>query len=298
MESLNYHHLRYFWMVAREGSLKKASERMNISQPTISAQVAALEESLGQLLFRRSGRSLVLTEAGRRAFTIAEEIFTLGEELIAQVRERNNERPLPLHLGLADSLPKLVSWEVFSAVFNLPHLVHLVCHEGNSQELLADLAAGQLDLVISDEPAPSSLPLRAINAQLGESPTNFCAVPALAKKLLKSFPASLDGAPMLLPTGKTAWRHELEAWFLRQNVRPRIIAEFDDAALLNVAGAKGLGVAPIPARVGADASERYGLQHFGTAEDCILRFYGIAAQRRISNPAVAAIMSGHPPKES
>jgi LysR family transcriptional regulator, transcriptional activator of nhaA len=291
MDFLNYHHLRYFWMVAREGSLKKAAERLNISQPTISAQVASLEESLGQLLFRRSGRSLVLTEAGHRAFRVADEIFTLGEELVAQVKEHDNHRPLPFNLGILDSLPKLLSWEIISHVFKLPRAVHLICREGNARDLLAALATGELDLVISDEPAPASLPLRVVNCPLGESGTTFCAVPGLAKKLTKDFPGSLDGAPMLLPRISTAWRQELDAWFLKLSIRPRVIAEFDDAALLKVAGASGLGVVPVPTRVERDAVEHYQLDRIGSTEECRVRFFAITAQRRTANAAVAAILS-------
>lgn len=292
VEFLNYHHLRYFWMVAREGSLKKAAERLHISQPTISAQVASLEESLGQLLFRRSGRSLVLTEAGHRAFKVAEEIFTLGEELVAQVKEHNNLRPLPFHLGILDSLPKLLSWEIIFPIFNLSRPVHLICKEGNARDLLAALAVGELDLMISDEPAPASFPLRVVNCPLGESGTSFCAVPPLAKKLAKDFPGSLDGAPMLLPTLSTAWRQELDAWFLQQNIRPRVIAEFDDAALLKVAGASGLGVIPVPTRVEKDAVEHFHLATLGTTDACRVRFFAITPQRRAANRAVAAILGG------
>lgn len=292
MDFLNYHHLRYFWMVAREGSLKKAAERLNISQPTISAQVASLEESLGQLLFRRSGRSLVLTEAGHRAFRVAEEIFTLGEELVAQVKEHNNQRPLPFNLGILDSLPKLLSWEIISPVFKLPRAVHLICREGSASDLLAQLATGDLDLVVSDEPAPASLPLRVVNCPLGDSGTTFCAVAPLAKRLEKDFPASLDGAPMLLPTIATAWRQELDAWFINQNIRPRVIAEFDDAALLKVAGASGLGVIPVPTRVEQDAIEHYSMKVLGTTDACRVRFFAITAQRRAANLAVAAILGG------
>lgn len=292
MEFLNYHHLRYFWMVAREGSLKKAAERLNISQPTISAQIATLEESLGQLLFKRSGRSLVLTEAGHRAFRVAEEIFHLGEELVAQVKEHDNHRPLPFQLGILDSLPKLLCWELISPVFKLSRPVHLICKEGSAKELLASLAAGELDVVISDEPAPASLPLRVVNCALGDSGTTFCAVGPLAKRLAKDFPASLDGAPMLLPTLSTAWRQELDAWFMNQSIRSRLIAEFDDAALLTVGGSAGLGVIPVPTRVEDDVMGRYDLHLIGRTDHCRVRFFAITAQRRMANPAVAAILAG------
>ncbi len=290
MDFLNYHHLRYFWMVAREGSLRKASERLHVSQPTISAQVAALEENLGQMLFRRAGRKLALTDAGRRAFSIAEEIFSLGKELVAQVRERDTNRPLPLTLGIADSLPKLISWEIIAPIFKLERPVHLICREGRTDELLTHLAGSVLDLVLADEPAPSSMPLRVVSHPIGESGTTFCAIGQLARKLRQDFPACLDGAPLLLPTISTAWRQEIDSWFLKQNVRPRLVAEFEDAALLKVAGAEGIGIIPVPTRVEADARERYGLAPIGEATDCRVRYFAITAQRRTNHPAVAKIL--------
>lgn len=290
MEFLNYHHLRYFWMVAREGSLRKAAERLHLSQPTISAQISSLEESLGEKLFRRSGRSLVMTEAGRRAFDIAQEIFSLGQELLDNMKRGNSGRALRLHAGIADSVPKLVAWEVIEPAFRMKQPVQVICREGSSEELLGALVTGRLDVVIAGEPAPVSLPIKVHSHPLGHCGTVFCALPAEAKKLARGFPESLQGAPMLLPLANTAWRHLIDAWLHRHNIQPKLVAEFDDAALMKVAAAAGLGVAPVPERILADVKLRYGLVKAGSAKECRVSYYAITAQRRVTHPAVASIL--------
>ena len=291
MEFLNYHHLRYFWMVAREGSLRKAAERLHLSQPTISAQISALEDSLGEKLFRRAGRSLVLTETGRRAFEIAQEIFALGQELLDQMKGEGGGRPLRLQAGIADSVPKLVAWEVLEPVFRQKIQIQVSCREGSTEELLAALATGRLDVVIAGEPAPSSLAIRAFSHPLGQCSTVFCAQPAMVRKLAREFPASLNGVPMLLPLANTAWRQLINAWLQRHNIQPRVVAEFDDAALMKVAGAAGLGVVPVPERVMAEAKLRYGLVKAGSAKECRVHYYAITAERRVTHPAVAAMLA-------
>ncbi len=290
MEFLNYHHLRYFWMVAREGGLRKAAEKLNLSQPTISAQISALERSVGEKLFRRSGRSLVLTEAGRRAFEVAQEIFSLGQEFMDHVRGHRVSRALRLHAGISDSVPKLLAWEILAPAFRLKEPVQVNCREGSAEDLLGALATGRLDVVIAGEPAPPSLAVKVHSHALGFCGTAFCAVPALAKRLRKGFPESLHGAPMLLPQANTAWRQLIDAWLHRQGIQPQLVAEFDDAALMKVAGAAGLGVVPVPERVLADASLRYGLARAGVAKDCRVSYFAITVQRRITHPAVSAML--------
>ena len=291
MEFLNYHHLRYFWMVAREGSLRKAAEKLHLSQPTISAQISALERSVGEKLFRRSGRSLVLTEAGRRAFEVAQEIFSLGQEFMEHVRGHQASRALRLHAGISDSVPKLLAWEILAPAFRIKEPVQVNCREGSAEELLGALVTGRLDVVIAGEPAPASLPVKVHNHALGHCGTAFCALPAVAKKLAKNFPASLHGAPMLLPQANTAWRQLIDSWMHRHGVQPRVVAEFDDAALMKVAAAAGLGAVPVPERVLADAKLRYGLARAGVVKDCRVSYFAITVQRRITHPAVSAMLT-------
>ncbi len=290
MSYLNYNHLRYFWAVVREGGLREASERLHVTQPTISAQIAALESSLGEKLFRRTGRRSVLTEAGQQAFEVAEQIFPLGQELLERVQGSNPGRRLRLLVGIADSLPKLLSWEALEPTMHLKQKVQLSCREGHSLDLLSQLALGKLDVVLADEPAPSSLPVKVFNHELGVSATTLCALPELANQLRKGFPGSLNAAPMLLPMTNSAWRHALDAWLERENLRPEIVGEFEDAALMKVAAASGLGVVPVPHTVAQDVQKHYGLAAIKTLENCNLRYYAITAQRRVTNPAVAAIM--------
>ncbi len=286
---LNYHHLRLFWEVARSGSLRSAATRLHLSQPTISAQIKALETTLDEKLFDRSGRGMKLTASGRLVMECAGEIFSLGTEMMRSLHGLGSTRTLRLNVGITDSLPKLVAWRLIRpAVTAFPNL-QLSCVEGHAQELLGQLASGRLDVVLSDEAAPSSLPVKAFSHLLGESPVVFCAIPALAKKLSRNFPASLKDAPTLLPASRTAWRHELERWFDSHRIRPRIVAEFDDAALMKTAAADGLGLVPIAAVVLDEAVQRYGLKPIGRPVRCGLSCYLITLERSMRHPAVAVI---------
>lgn len=286
---LNYHHLRLFWEVARAGSLRAAAARLHLSQPTISAQIKALENSLDEQLFDRTGRGLKLTAQGRLVMERAAEIFSLGTEMVRSLHGQGSARNLRLNIGITDSLPKLVAWRLIRpAVKAFPNL-QLSCAEGHAQELLGSLAAGRLDVVLSDEAAPSSLPVKAFNHLLGESPVVFCAVPALAGKLGKNFPASLMDAPLLLPASRTAWRHEIDRWFDSHRIRPRVVAEFDDAALMKTAAADGMGIAPIAASVLDEAVSRYGLKAISKPVRCGFSNYLITLERAMRHPAVALI---------
>jgi LysR family transcriptional regulator, transcriptional activator of nhaA len=291
MEFLNYHHLRYFWNVAREGSLRKAAEKLHVSQPTICAQIQALEGVLGEKLFRRAGRGLALTETGQQALSYAEEIFSLGQEFLNTVKQRPTTRPLRVHIGIADSLPKLVSHAIMRPIFRLRQPVQAVCLEGKASDLLAQLAVYRLDIVLADEPAPSSLNVRAFNHLLGECGVTFCAEPKLAATLKRRFPDSLDQAPVLLPTASTALRRTLEKWFQSQQVHPRLVAEYDDTALMIMAAVDGLGFIPLPSLAAREAAERYGFAVIGQADECREQFYAISAERRLTHPAVVAITS-------
>jgi LysR family transcriptional regulator, transcriptional activator of nhaA len=289
MEWLNYHHLRYFWAVAKAGSLRKAAEQLRVSEPSISAQIQALEESLGEELFRRSGRGLVLTETGRMVYGFAEEIFSLGQELLSSLKGMPASRELKLNVGLADSVPKLVAHEILKPVFHHPTRIHVVCREGKVDDLLAQLATLRLDIVLADEPAPTSLKVKTFNHLLGTCGVAFCALPALARKLRPGFPHSLHDAPALLPTQNTNLRRSLEQWFRTLEIRPRIVGEFEDAAMRTVVAAEGLGFMPISAAVSKDALTRYRLQVFGSTEQCTDQFYAITAERRLTHPAVLLI---------
>ena len=291
MEFLNYHHLRYFWVVAKEGGLRKAADKLHVSQPTISAQIAALEGVLGEKLFHRGGRALALTEAGHRVLSYAEEIFSLGQELLDSARQQPTARPMRVDIGITDSLPKLVSYEIIKPIFNLEQPVQAVCREGKAADLLAQLAAYRLDIVLADEPAPSSLPIKVFNHLLGECGVTFCAERKLAAALKRRFPQSLTDAPVLLPASNAALRRSLEKWFQTQQIRPRLVAEFDDAALMTVAAVDGLGFFALPTLVVKEAVARYGFQSIGRIESCRQQFYAISAERNLTHPAVLAITS-------
>lgn len=289
MEWLNFHHLRYFWTVAREGSLARAAEKLHVSQPSISEQIRELEESLGEKLFRREGRNNKLTDAGQIVFGYADEIFALGLELMNTVKQRPGARELRFYVGVADSFPKLVTNEILKPVFALPQLVHVICREGKMEDLLAQLAAHRLDLVLSDEPASSSANFKTFSHSLGESGSTICAEKKLAAKLKRGFPKSLHDAPALLPSENTVLRRELEKWFRDENIRPRIVAEFEDLALMKVMAAEGRGFIAVPTMALEEAVKRYGFQVVGDARNCRLRFHAITAERRIHHPAANAI---------
>jgi LysR family transcriptional activator of nhaA len=289
MEWLNYHHLRYFWTVAKEGSLRKAAEKLRVSQPSISTQIAELEESLGEKLFQRSGRAKVLTDAGQVVLGYAEEIFALGGELVSAVKQRPTARALRLYVGVADSFPKLVTNQILKPVFTLPQTVHVICREGKVEDLLGQLAVHRLDIVLADEPATSTANLRAFNHPLGESGVAFCAAPAMAARLQKGFPRSLDGAPALLPAENTPLRRSLEKWFQAAGIRPQVKAEFEDAALMKVMAAEGTGFVPIPMLVQKEAIMRDQLRVIGACHDCFEQYFAITAERRITHPAVALL---------
>ncbi len=291
MEFLNYHHLRYFWVVAKEGGLRKAAEKLHVSQPTISVQIAALEGVLEEKLFRRGGRALALTEAGHRVLSYAEEIFSLGEELLDAARQQPSARLLRVHIGITDSLPKLLSYEIIKPIFRLEQPVQAVCREGKAADLLGQLAAHRLDIVLADEPAPSSLPIKVFNHLLGECGVTFCAERKLAATLKRKFPKPLNDAPVLLPTSNTALRQSLEKWFQAEDLRPRLMAEFDDAALMKIAAVDGLGFFALPTLVVKEAVAHYGFEIIGRTEDCRQQFYAISAERKLTHPAVLAITS-------
>lgn len=289
MDWLNYHHLRYFWTVAKEGSLARAAEKLHVSQPSISEQISELESALGHKLFRREGRSNKLTDAGQIVFGYAEEVFALGNEMMNAVRQRSGLKTLRLNVGIADSFPKLVINEILKPAFEMSQTVHVICREGKMQDLLAQLAAHRLDLVLADEPASNTINLKVFNHALGESPTLICAEKKLAAQLRRKFPRSLHDAPALLPSENTTLRRALETWFRDLGIQPRIVAEFEDLALMNVMAAEGRGFIAVPKVAARDAIGHYGFEIIGEAKPCKVEFFAVTAERQIEHPAVAHI---------
>jgi len=257
MNWLNYHHLLYFWAVAKEGSLRRAGEKLHISQPTISAQIRQLEEALGERLFSRSTRRLTLTDPGHLVFGYAEEIFALGQELITTLGQEPSERPLRLQVGISDSVPKVIARKVLLPVFRLPRPVRLVCREGDLRDLVTQLAAHQLDVVLAHEPSTSAFRLKTLNYRLEKSGVVLCASARLAAKLRRTFPLSLNGAPAVLPTMEMPLRRLLEKWFDTIHARPTVVAEVEDAALMNHFGAEGLGFISVYSAVLPEVTKMY-----------------------------------------
>jgi len=289
MDWLNYHHLLYFWTVAREGGLVAAGKVLRLSHPTLSAQIHALEERLGERLFVRSGRRLVLTEMGRVVYRYAGEIFTLGREMVDAVKDRSTGQPLRLEVGVAEVVPKLVVRRLLQPALALPEPVRLVCREGSYERLLAELAVHSLDVVISDAPVPSGSSVRAFSHLLGETGVSFFATKRLADAHRRGFPGSLHGAPMLLPLEDVALRRTLNPWFERNGIRPRVVGEFEDSALLQEFGADGAGIFAAPTVVEAEVVGQLGVRLLGRVEEVRERFYAISVERRLKHPAVVAI---------
>lgn len=290
-EWLNYHHLRYFWAVAKEGSLARAANSLRVSQPSISEQIRELESALGEKLFRREGRNNRLTDAGQIVFGFAEEIFALGREMLNAVKQRPGAKTLRLNVGIVDSFPKLVTNEILKPVFALPGQLHVICREGKMEDLLGQLASHRLDIVLADEPASSSANLKAFSHALGETGTSFCAEKRLAAQLKRGFPKSLDGAPALLPDEQSPFRRTLESWFRSQRIRPRVVGEFEDLALLKVMASEGRGFMAVPTVAAGEAITRYGFREIGRADRCRIGFHAITAERRIVHPAIHVLTS-------
>jgi LysR family transcriptional activator of nhaA len=289
VEWLNYHHLLYFYTVAREGSVTRAAQQLRLAQPTLSGQIRKLEHQFDEKLFERQGRNLVLTEMGRLVYRYADEIFSLGRELTDTVRGRPSQRPARLAVGISDAVPKLVSHRILESALALPTPVQLVLREGKTDDLLAALAVQSFDMVITDAPVGPHLKVRAYNHLLGESAVMFFATAALARTHRRRFPKSLDGAPVLLPTENTTLRRSLDQWFERVGVRPRIVAEIEDTALLKAFGQHGAGIFPAPEVLAAEVRRQYRVETLGQAAEVRERFYAISVERRIKHPAVAAI---------
>lgn len=290
MEWLNYHHLYYFWNVAKEGTVSRAAEKLHLARTTVTAQVRELENAAGQKLFDKKGRYLELTEFGKQVFEYADEIFAIGRELKDFVSNGKSAHKKFI-VGMPDVVPKLIAVELLKPAIHLPERLQIVCYEGKLDQLIADLALHKLDLVISDSPAPATLDFRVYNHKLGECGLSFLAVPDIAKKYRRKFPQSLHGAPMLLPTNNTALRKSFNHWLDDNGIHPQIVAEFEDSALLKVFGQSGLGIVPIPTAIEKAVKKQYGMSVVGRLEEIIDRFYAISVEKRVHHPAVLAIVN-------
>lgn len=289
MEWLNYHHLLYFWMVAREGGLAPAGKVLRLSQSALSGQIHRLEDTLGQPLFARRGRKLEMTETGRVVYKYAEEIFGLGREMLDAIRERPTPRALRLTVGISNVVPKLLVRTLLGPALRQEVRLALTCKEDRFDRLLAELAVDAVDVVIADAPVPPDSGVLAFNHLLGESTVTLLAPAALAPALRRSFPVGLDGAPLLLPTPGCTLRRNLDAWFAASEIRPDVVAEAEDSALLKAFAADGIGALFVPSVIAKIVAQRYGLVEVSEVDSVRERFYAISAERRLVHPAVLAI---------
>lgn len=289
MDWLNYHHLHYFWVVAREGSVTQACEALHLSQPTISGQIRELERAMKARLFVKSGRGLTLTETGQAVFRYADDIFALGRELMDLVSGRPVGRPVRLRVGVVDVMPKLIAHLLLEPALRLPEPVRVVCVEGKLDQLAAELTIHNLDVVLSDCPLPTSVKAKVYTHLLGECGVSIVGVPKLVEEYKIGFPKSLDGAPFLLPTEDTVLRRSLDQWFDTLGIRPEVRGEFEDSALMKMFGRTGEGVFAIPSAVEKDIRKHYGVQRVGRAQGLRERFYAVSVERKLKHPAVVAI---------
>jgi LysR family transcriptional activator of nhaA len=289
MPALNYKHLYYFWIVAREGSITRACKQLHLTQPAVSAQLQKLERSVGEKLFARSGRNLVLTEAGQVAFRYAEEIFSLGRELTDTLQGRPTGQPMRLAVGISDALPKLVAYRLLQPALRLEQPVRLVLADDRPERLFAALAVHDLDLVLTDQPLPPTLNVRAYNHLLGECGVTVFGARALADRCAEGFPGSLEGAPFIFPAENSTLRRSLEQWLEEAGVRVEVVAEVADSALAKVFGEAGTGLFAAPTAVEEQIRRQYRVEVVGRIDSIRERFYAVSVERRLKHPAVVAI---------
>ena len=289
MDWLNYHHLLYFWTVVRRGGVAAAAEELRLAPSTVSVQVRRLEESLSEKLLRKSGRRLALTEMGRLVYGYADEIFSMGREMTEALRGRPTGRAMRLVVGVADVVEKLVAERLIAPALRLPEPVRVVCREASPAQLLGALARHEVDMLLTDTPVGAEVEVRAYNHLLGESGVSFVATPALAAACRRGFPRSLDGRPMLLPTENMAIRRSLDQWLEERQIRPQVVGEFEDGALLREFGTAGHGVFVTPTMVEKALLRAHHLRTVGRTEAVRARVYAVSAERRIKHPGVAAI---------
>lgn len=287
---MNFKHLHYFWAVAKAGGVVRAGEQLHMSPQTLSGQIKLLEERLGCALFRKQGRGLELTDEGRLALGYADQIFALGAELSAKLSQvRGSDQVVDFRVGIADAVPKAIAYRLLEPALAVSKHVRLICHEGKFQDLMGQLAVHRLDLVLADEPVGRQLSVKAFNHRLGSTAMSFFAAPALKQALQGAFPQCLDGAPMLMQGVASAMRLRFDVWLAGHKLRPRVIGEFDDAALMKAFGAEGRGVFMTPTVLEAETAAQYGVEVVGRTSDLVEEFYAVSLERRITHPCVAAI---------
>jgi LysR family transcriptional regulator, transcriptional activator of nhaA len=291
MAWLNYHHLLYFWTTACEGTMSGAARKLRVTQPTVSGQIRELEERLGGALFERRGNALELTALGQQVFGYADEIFTLGEELMASIDGQTGRKVRRFAVGVVDPLPKLVVMQLLRPVLALPEPVQLAVRQGNLDTLLGELSTHALDMVLSDAPISPHLHVRAYNHVLGASPIGVFAIEPLAKRLRDGFPASLHDAPLIVPTTPGMLRRSLDYWLEQQRLAPRLVAEVEDSALLKAFARAGDGAVISPLVIEPQLRELYGLHRVGVCDGLDEHYYAISVERRIQHPAVAAVVA-------
>lgn len=289
MNTLNYKHLRYFWMVAKTGSIAKAAEQLYLTPQSISGQLTEFADVLGVELFRRVGRNLEVTDAGRQIMSYADEIFSIGDELLDAIHNQQSSKTIPLRVGIADSVSKLVAYKLLEPALQLSTPIRLVCSEGRLISLLSDLSVHRLDMIIADRPIPSHLNVRGFNHLLGESALAIFGTPALLKQLTGKFPQALNNAPFLLPGEDAAMRPKLEHWFDKNNLYPAITGEFDDSALMKSFGQAGVGLFAAPATIAKRICEQYHVEVMGHIDAVTEQLYVISTERRLTHPAIVAI---------
>lgn len=289
MNNLNYKHLRYFWMVAKTGSIAKAAEQLHLTPQSISGQLTEFASVLGVELFRRSGRNLEVTDAGRKVLSYADEIFSIGDELLDAIHDQRAKKSTPLRVGIADSVSKLVAYRLLEPALALPEPIRLICREGRLVPLLAELSVHKLDMIIADRPMPNHLNVRGFNHLLGESELMIFGSASLVKKLAGNFPACLNQAPFLLPGEDAAIRPKLEQWLDKNNLHPAINGEFDDSALMKSFGQAGAGLFAAPSTNAAHICEQYKVQAIGKIDAVVEQVYMITTERQLTHPAIIAI---------
>ena len=289
MNWLNYHHLQYFWAVSQEGSVAKASEKLHVTPATISIQLRDLEKSLGVKLFRKAGRGLALTEMGTAVQSYANDIFATGQELMDMVNGRPVGGPMVLRVGIKDVMPKLVAYQLLAPTLRMSGDVRLLCYEGDITKLISDLAIHKLDVVLSDTPIDPTMKVRAYSHLLGESDVVLVGTKALAKKIKAGFPGSLDGSPVLLPMKNSVLRRSLDYWFEVNEVRPKIVGEFEDSAMLKIMGKAGVGIFPVANTICKEVEDMYGVEFIAAIPDVTEKFYALSVERKVKHPAVLAI---------
>lgn len=291
---INYKQLHYFWAVAKAGSIARAGRQLHLTPQTISGQIGLLEESLGMPLFRRVGRGLEMTETGLLALTYAEDIFQAGSELEEALRGRSTERPRLFRVGIADVVPKSIAYRLLAPAMALAEPVRIICREGKLEPLLGELAIHRLDLVLADRAMPSEMDIKGRSHRLGECGMSVFGTVALAQAHGADFPHGLDGAPMLIPGEDSAVRGRLMRWFGAQRIRPRVVGEFDDGALMHSFGQAGVGLFVAPTAIAGEVERQYGVKAVGRVDEVVERFYAISVERRAGHPAVIAINAAAP----